>query len=134
MKKFGKKLFSVLLIATMMFSLTACGGKDGALKDGSYNAASEMTDYGYEEVEVTVKDGKISDVVLKRMNPDETEVDYDEWDGTSEDGKPNLKEAREEVANAIVEKQSTDVDNVAGATSSVDKWKELVDEALKEAK
>lgn len=135
MKKTSRRVFSVLLIAMLMVTLTACGGSKGAeLKDGTYEAKSDMTDYGYEKALVTVKDGKISEVQLMRMNPDDSEVDYDEWDGTAADGKPNLKEAKDLVAKQIVEKQSTEVDNITGATSSIDNWKVVVDKALEQAK
>lgn len=131
-----KRVLSLLIISSLMLALVGCGGgeKAAGLKDGTYVGKTEMTDYGYEEAEVTVENGEITDVVLKRMTPEGEEVDYDEWDGTSEDGKPNLKEAKDTVAAQMVEKQSSEVDTVAGATSSVDNWKIAFDEAVSQAK
>ncbi len=139
MKRKSTKVLSVLVIAILLFTLSACGSgskesgsSDGGLKDGTYTKKSEMTDHGYEEVDVVIKDGKIESVNLKRIGADEKEVNYDEWDGSAD--LPNLKDIRVEMSEAMVEKQSADVDSISGATSSGDKWKALVSEALEEAK
>lgn len=134
-----KRIFSVLLIAVLVFTLTACGSDGGSgdstegdYKDGTWEAKGEMTEHGYEAVEVTTKAGKIESIDLKRIDADENEVDYDEWDGSGD--LPNLKEVREDMAKEMIEKQSADVDTVAGATSSGDNWIKLVKEALDQAK
>ncbi|MDF2672090.1 MAG: hypothetical protein K0R09_355 [Clostridiales bacterium] len=152
MKKFLALALSVLLI----LSLSACGAKEtpvedktpatttdttpdaGQYKDGVYKAEEEKGEYGYEAVEVTVEGGKISKADLKRMNPDGTEVNYEEWVGVAgTDGsiKPNLKQFREDIAASIVEKQSTEgIDTISGATDSTKSWLELVNKALETAK
>ena len=117
--------------------LTACGGSseptgDGNYKDGTYIGQSEKREFGYEEAEVTVADGKIEDIVLKRMTPEGDEVDYDDW--TGETDKPNLKQFKEDVAEDMLEKQTYEVDTIATATETVTGWKEAVKNALEQAK
>ena len=117
--------------------LTACGGSseptgDGSYKDGTYIGQSEKREFGYEEAEVTVADGKIEDIVLKRMTPEGDEVDYDDW--TGETDKPNLKQFKEDVAEDMLEKQTYEVDTIATATETVTGWKEAVKNALEQAK
>lgn len=155
-----KKIVALVLSVLLVLSLSACGSKEtsepkdqtpgtstpaenpsgedkeeGQYKDGVYSQEEEKGQYGYEAVEVTVEGGKISKVVLKRMNPDGSEVNYDEWTGTSADKKPNLKQFREDIASKIVENQSTDgIDTISGATDSSKSWLELVGKALEAAK
>lgn len=158
-----KKILALALSVLLILSLSACGSKApaeadktpatttettttpettttdaGQYKDGVYNLDGEKGDYGYNSVEVTVEGGKISKVNLKRMNPDGTEVNYDEWTGVKgADGsvKPNLKQFREDIASKIVEKQSADgIDTISGATDSTKTWLELVTKALESAK
>lgn len=137
MKKFSKFILSVLVMASLTIALTACGGSKetadvGDLKDGTYIGQSEKREFGYEEAEVTIKDGKIEDIVLKRMTPEGEEVDYDEWTGA--DDKPNLKQFKEDVAKDMLEKQSAEVDTIATATETVEGWKVAVQNALEQAK
>jgi major membrane immunogen (membrane-anchored lipoprotein) len=92
---------------------------------------------GQEEALVTVKNGKISDVTLKRLNKDgKTEVDYSLFDGKVHNGKtyPNLKEFRVTMAKKMVEKQSTQVETIAGATTSTKNWMVAAQRALDQAK
>ncbi len=137
MRKSSKLILSVLVIASLTMLLTACGGSNepsgvGDYNDGTYVGQSEKREFGYEEAEVTIKDGKIEDIVLKRMTPEGEEVDYDEW--TGEDDRPNLKQFKEDVAKEMLEKQSYEVDTIATATQTVDGWKEAVKNALEQAK
>jgi major membrane immunogen (membrane-anchored lipoprotein) len=135
-KRYSKIILAVLVITSLTVFLTACGSKDSSngatYKDGTYTGEGEKREFGYEFAEVTVKDGEITDIVLKRMNPDGTEVDYDEW--TGEDDKPNLKQFREDVAEEMIKKQGYEVDTVATATQTVEGWKEAVKNALEQAK
>lgn len=155
-----KKIAALVLSVLLVLSLSACGSKKpteptntdntttntnetttsdaGQYKDGVYNLDGEKGEYGYNAVEVTVEGGKVSKVVLKRMNPDGTEVNYDEWTGVKgSDGsvKPNLKQFREDIASQIIEKQSTEgIDTISGATDSTQSWLDLVKQALESAK
>lgn len=138
MKKFSKIFLSVLLITILALVLVACGDgasetpENGDYKDGTYIGKSQEREFGYEEAEVTIVDGEITDIVLKRMTPEGEEVDYDEWTGA--DDKPNLAQFRKDLAEAMLEKQSHDVDTIATATESTQGWKEAVKDALDQAR
>jgi uncharacterized protein with FMN-binding domain len=112
-------------------------GLAGQYKDGTYSAKGDPWENGQEEALVTVKGGKISDVTLKRLNKDgKTEVDYNLFDGKVHNGKtyPNLKEFRVTMAKNMIDKQSTQVDTIAGATTSTKNWKIAAQRALDQAK
>lgn len=126
--------YLTLLIVILAVVLTACSSdssEDVAYKDGTYYGESEHREHGYEAAEVTIEDGKIANIVLKRMTADGEEVNYDEWTG---DDRPNLKQIREDLAKAMIEKQSYDVDAIATATQSCEGWKDAVKEALDQAR
>ncbi len=108
----------------------------GMYKDGTYDAKADPWDYGQEEAIVTVKDGKIADVTLKRLDKNGAEIDYTMFDGKTHDGKvyPNLKEDRFTMAKRMVEKQSPMVDTIAGATVSTKNWTIAAERALAKAK
>lgn len=136
-KRLTKVFLVLLLIASLTITLTACGSSDTSdgdvsYKDGTYTGQSEKREFGYEEAEVTIEGGKITNIVLKRMTPDGEEVDYDEW--TGEDDRPNLKQFRIDMAEEMLEKQSYDVDVISTATETSQGWKEAVKNALDQAK
>ena len=86
---------------------------------------------------VTVKNGKISGVSLKRLTKDgKAEVDYSLFDGKVHNGKqyPNLKEFKETMAKNMVEKQSAQVDTIASATTTTKNWTIAAQRALDKAK
>lgn len=119
----------------MAMVLTACGSdtsEDVTYKDGTYYGESEHREHGYEAAEVTIEDGKIANIVLKRMTADGQEVNYDEW--TGENDRPNLKQIREDLAQNMLDKQSYEVDAIATATQSCEGWKDAVKKALDQAK
>lgn len=138
MKSYGKLLLTLILIASMVLLLTACGSsketpnEDVTYKDGTYYGEGEHREHGYEAAEVTIKDGKITNIVLKRMTADGEEVNYDEW--TGENDRPNLKQFREDMAQEMIEKQTYEVDAIATATQTSEGWKEAVKNALDQAK
>ncbi len=105
-------------------------------KDGTYTAKADAWDYGQEDATVTVKNGKISDVKLRRLNKDGTEVDYKLFDGKTHDGKvyPNLKEFKDTMAKRMVDQQKANVDIIAGATVSTKNWTVAATRALDKAK
>jgi uncharacterized protein with FMN-binding domain len=104
----------------------------GSYKDGTYDIVHKSTKPGYEEAVVTIQGGSIQSIDLKRLDDNKTEVNYDLWNGTGE--YPNLKQARIDLANAMLAKQSADVDAISGATQSSDGWKAAVTDALNQAK
>jgi uncharacterized protein with FMN-binding domain len=100
-------------------------------KDGIYDIKHKSTKPGYEEAVVTIKDSKIQNIVLKRLDDNKKEVNYNDWDGTND--KPNLKKYRLDMAKAMLMKHSPDVDVITGATQSSNGWKAAVSSALAKA-
>lgn len=134
-----KKLISIFSIALLAFGLISCGSGDSSTamyKDGTYTAAADPWQFGSEDATVVIKDGKIAEVTLRRLDSEGKEVNYDDWQGQTIDGKvyPNLKQYRVDIAEAIIKNQNTSVDSISGATTSTNNWKIAVDRALEKAK
>lgn len=111
---------------------TSSNGKTITYKDGVYDEKHKSTKPGYEEAVVTIKGGKITSIELKRLDANQKEVNYNDWDGTK-NGYPNLKQDRLDLANAMITKQSADVNVISGATASSNGWKAAVSSALSKA-
>lgn len=148
-----KKAKFLALLFTFIFTLAGCGTKTttpnsntsnttnkssksntGAAikyKDGVYDVKHKSTKPGYEEAVVTIKDSKIQSVELKRLDANQKEVNYNDWNGTND--KPNLKQYRIDLAKGMITKQSPDVDVITGATQSSNGWKAAVSSALAKA-
>ena len=124
-------LISILLLS--LFSLQGCMTNQGTYKDGVYDEKIKSSGPGYEEAIVTIKSRKIDTIELKRLDDNQAEVNYDDWDGTK-NGYPNLKKYRIDLASAMVTKQSSEVDSISGATTSSNNWKAAVNAALAKAK
>ncbi len=113
MKKHISMILIFVLVAT---ALVGCGG-GAKLNDGTYEGEAD----GHNDtlkVSVEVKDGKIADVQV---------TEHSESDGFAD-------EALEQIPGNIVEKNSTDVDAIAGATVTSNAIKEAVNKALEQAK
>ena len=108
-----KAILVMSSLAIMSMAVVGCGSKATTYVDGNYEGTgqgmmSEIT------VSVEVKDGKISAVDV---------LDHDETEGISD-------EALVEVPKQIAEKNSTEVDVVAGATGTSNGIMEAVTKAL----
>lgn len=112
-----KRISVTFLVFVVLLFVAGCGAKSG-YKDGSYEGTSTAGIDGEVKVEVNVASGKIAEVVVTSQN--ETE-----GIGTM---------AVEQLPAKIVEAQSTEVDNVSGATVSSTAIKEAVNNALEKAK
>lgn len=113
MKKHMSIILVVILLAT---ALVGCGSSDAGYTDGTY--PGEGQGMNPLTVEVTVTEGKISNVEVTEQN---------ETPGYSE-------EALEQIPAAIVDKNSTEVDAVSGATTTSNAIKDAVNNALEQAK
>ncbi|MDQ0508120.1 uncharacterized protein with FMN-binding domain [Peptoniphilus ivorii] len=116
-----KKMAALGATALLAFTLAACGN-GATYKDGTYTG--EAPGYDPEnpiKVEVTVADGKLSDIQILNH-------------GESVDKIPQAQDALDTLPGAIVKKGSTDIDGVSGATKTSGGIKSAVDAALSEAK
>lgn len=141
-----KKVLIIVLSAVFILSLFGCStknsgakqkttsntGKTVVYKDGIYDVKHKSTKPGYEEAVVTIASGKIQKIDLKRLDDNQKEVNYNDWDGTKND-YPNLKQYRLDLEKAMISKQSPDVSVVTGATQSSNGWKAAVSSALSKA-
>lgn len=112
-----KSLLAIVLVLAMTITLVGCGEKAPAYKDGTYEGTGKGMN-GDIAVSVEVKDGKISAVNV---------LSHNESEGISDP-------AIEEVPASIVEKNSTEVESVSGATNTSNGIKEAVNNALEGAK
>lgn len=111
------------------------------LKDGTYKAdTGKFDDHGWKQaIEITVKDGKITDVVYDEYNKDDNhkkseDAAYKESYAKQVSGA-DPKVTYEKLAKSLIEKQDPEkVDAVAGATSSTNSFKEVAKKALEQAK
>ncbi|MBR1423648.1 MAG: FMN-binding protein [Ruminococcus sp.] len=143
-----KRLFSLALAGMLAASLCACGDK--TYKDGTYTARSSehISDdsasdegNGYGEVEITIKDGKISACTFKTYEIDGTPKgeDYGKEGGEIKNKDyyqraQRANKACENYARQLVAKGELDgVDLVTGATINYNEFKEAVEAALKQA-
>ena len=92
-------------------------GESGAYKDGEYFGKASAYN-GNVEVKVTISGGKMTAIDIVKTKDDE---DY-------------FFDAQKKVIPEILEKQSTDVDAVAGATTSSEGIAHAVQKALEQAK
>jgi uncharacterized protein with FMN-binding domain len=96
--------------------------------DGTFLATSDQSaENGYALAYVTIKDDKITNVVLQEVGKDGKFKDYATYP------LKEAKAANEEMAKRFVEKNSADVETVAGVTGSSKSYIEAVKKALEMA-
>jgi urocanate reductase len=113
----NKKLFKIATTILIISSVLAGCKSKPAFKDGTYTGAGEGRN-GALKVEVNVKKGRIGEIKV---------IEHKETPGISD---PILKK----IPEAIIKKQSTEVDNISGATVTSKAIKDAVADALKTAK
>ena len=134
-----KKFFALILSTLVASNFIACGASNNSkLKDGDYTVeTAKADDHGYKaKLSIKVSDGKI------------TEAKYNEFNGETnamkrEDKDYNGKmtwvsgigpaEYEPQLEKALIEKQSSDIDVITGATSSSNQFKKLAEKVLKNA-
>lgn len=114
-----KKLLTLVTSLMMMFSLASCASnssvEDAIYKAGTYEGSAQGM--GEVTVKVTVDDTSIKSVEADVSNETESI-------GQAE---------KDDIVNQIIEKQSTEIDGVTGATITTDAIKNAVNDALKQA-
>jgi Uncharacterized protein conserved in bacteria len=112
-KKIATMTATILMVSSL---LIGCKSRP-VFNDGIYEGAGEGKN-GELKVEVTVNKGKISGIKI---------VEHKETPGLSD-------EILKKVPEAIIKAQSTEVDNISGATITTKAIKDAVDNALKNVK
>ncbi|MDU1414323.1 MAG: FMN-binding protein [Clostridium sp.] len=133
-KKILALLSSVVLTAGV---LVGCGNSSKGMQDGTYNAEfDKFDDHGWKgQVSITVASGKISEAKFDYVNEagklKSEDADY-QATMTSVSGVGPV-EFTKKYSDAIVEKQSAEIDVVTGATTSHNDCKTLVQAAIDNA-
>ena len=114
-----KKVLTLVTSLVMMISLASCASntssKDAIYKAGTYEASAQ----GMGEVTVKVT---VDDTSIKSIEAD-----------VSNETESIGQAAKDDIVNQIIEKQSTEIDGVTGATITTDAIKNAVNDALKQA-
>lgn len=127
-------------------ALTACGGgAQASYKDGTYTAQSSVYEgddeggSGYGVINVTIKDGKVSQAEFLTYEPDGTLKDAN-YGKTANGNQDFYNKAQKAVAACkqyaadLVEKGSPNsVDAISGATISYNEFQEAAEDALGQA-
>lgn len=133
-----KKSVSILLVLLITaVALVGCGG--GGYKDGTYKASfKDFDEHDWKAfVEITITDSKISDVVFDYVNEaGELKSEDEEYNALmKEKSGTSPEEFSPALAEDLIEKQDVKkVDEITGATTSVENFKKLAEAALKNAK
>ncbi|HHY75375.1 MAG TPA: FMN-binding protein [Firmicutes bacterium] len=117
-------MFSMLLM--LLVSAPAC--RPRVFNDGTFTGISQADSHGYAIAEVRIEKDKIASVKLTEMTEVGVEKDYETYPW------PQAKEAKDTLEKAFVGRQDTNVDVVAQATNSSNKFKEAVGFALEKAR
>ena len=114
-----KKLLTLVTSLVMMVSLASCASnsssEDAIYKAGTYEGSAQ----GMGEVTVKVT---VDDTSIKSIEAD-----------VSNETESIGQAAKDDIVNQIIEKQSTEIDGVTGATITTDAIKNAVNDALKQA-
>jgi len=131
-----KKLI-IMFFGTMLL-ITACLGvpQDKAvikvsslpLDRTTFIGYSDASDHGYAMAVVTIEDNRISEVILKEFTELSVEKDFSTYE------YPPSVEANTLLPQRFIEVQGTEVDLIAGATASSNRYKQAVERALISAK
>ncbi len=116
----------IALIAAVIAA--ALGLRATVYTDGTYQAVSQANDKGYTWAQVTLRRDKITAVELKEFDGKAAEKDFATYPWAQ------ARQANELLPQRFVEKNTWDVDIVAEATSSSNKYREAVKFALEKAR
>ena len=115
-----KKLLMLVTSLMMATSLIACSSSSSSNKDAIYKAGTyEASAQGMGNVTV-------------KVTVDETSITAIEADVSNETESIG-QAAKDDIVNEIIEKQSTEIDGVSGATITTNAIKSAVKQALSEA-
>lgn len=119
-------VIALLVLSLALTVVPAC--KPKVYTDGTYQAVSTADDNGYTWAKVVIESDKIKSVELKEFQGTGLEKDFATYPW------PQAKTARDTMPAKFVAKNDWNVDVVAEATGSSNKYKEAVKFALEKAK
>lgn len=135
--KFNNFKKGILVGALSLMLLTGCGAKEVSYQDGTYKGEyKDFDNHGWKPfIEVTIAEGKISDVEFDYKNNEDKLKSADEEYSTTYKKVAGITptEAYEKMVEDIKEKQDSQIDTVSGATTSTNNFKALAEEVLKNA-
>lgn len=130
-----KRLPYLITVIFLLITIFGCKASP-KYRDGTYTAKADPWQFGQEEATVMIKDDKILDISLRKLDKSGKEINYDDWAGQIKDSMiyPNIKQYRVSMAKNMIKRQTYDVDTISGATMSSNNWRIAVQRALDEAK
>ncbi len=134
------KVFSLIFVLLLVFTMTSCSSDSSALKDGTYEAKSSVDDSGgYAVVKLVIKNGEIDSVEYNSYDKKDQLKDdnYGKDTGNDEFYKKAQKavEGMKSYQKQINEKKKLElVEAVSGATVSYNQFEEAMQKALDLAK
>lgn len=124
-----KKILFSTLILSLTFNFIGCNLQfTKKYNDGTYIGES-IQDNSIEKAIVTIKDDKIVDIYLIKLDENGKEIDYKDWNSS-----PNLNNDRISIIDSIIEQQNTNIDIDSTFPDVVTNWKLSIDDALEKAK
>lgn len=120
-----KKFLSLAVILALSLTLFV-GCKPAVYKDGTYVGVSDATDKGYTRAEVTIKKDKIESVKIVGLDS----LGLDKTDAYAYE---DYHTAVADLAKAMKEKNTWDVDGVAKVTSTSTQAKQAAKRAMEKA-
>ena len=132
-----KQIIIILLLSTMLL-ITACSNLSGKkdteeitpmpLQRTTYIGYSDASDHGYAMAMITLKDDKMTHVVLKEFTELSVEKDFSVYEYA-----PSVQ-AQAVLPQRFIKAQSIDVEGISGATASFDRYRQALKRALNSAK
>ena len=134
-----KRTLSLILVSLMLATALVGCGDGGGYKDGTYKATyDDFDEHGWKAyVDISITDGEISDVDFDYVNEEGDLKSKDEEYNTlmKEKSGSSPEEFSPALEQQLIEKLNVkEIDNITGATHSVENFKKLADAALKNAK
>ncbi|NFG27488.1 hypothetical protein JW813_16370 [Clostridium botulinum] len=130
-----KKILIIITSLLLAMSLISCNNKS-AYKDGIYIGEGNVYSDGYDDVTLNVERGKIVDLVIRHLDNNGKEINYNEWTGENVNGitNPNIQKYRADTIKEVLASQSADITIISEINDISSNWKVAIEDALEKAK
>ena len=134
-----KKFFALILSTLVASNFVSCGtSNESKLKDGDYTVeTSEADEHGYKaKLSIKISDGKITEAKYNEFNSETNAMKREDKgynEKMTEVSGIGPAEYEPKLEKALIEKQSSDIDVITGATGSSNQFKKLAEKVLKNA-